>query len=105
MISLKDKLINLLYEDDVEEEKEIPFNIIKRRRVLAVSIIINFILNILYVSLYCYSGETKYVGLMVFVISFIWSIISLVSSYKLVGKYSRTLFFLNIFAIMFVSKI
>lgn len=104
---LKDKLINLFFEENNEDEEivEVDSKVLIGRTIMACSIILNFILNILYVSLFCYSRNTKNIGLIVFIISFIWTIMSLVSSYRLYGKYSRLLFYINLIIILFISKI
>ena len=58
---LKEKFINLFFEneDEVIEEKMESPKVIKRREIIAFSVIINFILNILYVSFICYSGYNR----------------------------------------------
>ncbi|MBR6821063.1 MAG: hypothetical protein IKM55_02465 [Bacilli bacterium] len=104
---LKEKFINLFFEneDEVIEEKMESPKVIKRREIIAFSVIINFILNILYVSFICYSGYTRNIGIIVCIVSFIWTILSLTSSYKLYGKFSRLLFYLNLLLILFLSKL
>ena len=105
---LKDKFINFFFDNEeeiIEEEKEIDPKIIKRKTIMAFSIIINFILNIIYVSFICYSGYTRNIGIAVFVISFIWTVLSLTSSFKLNGKFGSILFYLNLILILFLSKI
>jgi hypothetical protein len=105
----KDKFINLFFDDEEEIEEEIEEvedpKVIKRREIIAFSIVINFILNILYVSFICYSGYTKNIGIVVCLVSFVWTVISLTSSYKLYGKLNRMLFYLNLILILFLSKI
>lgn len=108
MSKLKDKLMNLFFEDDIDDEiveVVIDPKVEKKRRIIAFSVIINFIINILYVSFVCYSGYTKNMNLVVLLISFIWTVFSLVSSYRLYGKYSGFLFYTNLFLILFLSKI
>ena len=108
MSRLKDKFTNLFFEDNIDEEIEeidVDPKVEKKRRLIAFSVIINFILNILYVSFVCYSGYTKNMNLIILIISFIWTIFSLVSSFRLYGKYSGVLFYTNLFLILFLSKI
>ena len=104
---LKERFINLFFEneDEVIEEKVESPKVIKRREIMAFSVIINFILNILYVSFICYSGYTRNIGIIVCIVSFIWTILSLTSSYKLYGNFSRLLFYLNLLLILFLSKL
>ncbi len=107
MNKLKEKIIDLLFvgEDEEEEEIEVSPQVVKRRVIISFSIMLNLILNVLYVSLVCYSGETKNINLIFFIISFIWTVVSLVSSYRLYGKYTKLLLYLNLFIIMFISKL
>lgn len=104
---LKEWFNNLFFEneDEVIEEKEESPKVVKRREIVACSIVINFILNILYVSFICYSGCTKCLGIIVCIVSFIWTIFSLTSSFKLYGRFSRLLFYLNLLLILFLSKL
>jgi hypothetical protein len=105
---LKDKFMNLFFEDEdssVEEEKVEDPKVIKRKTIVAFSIVINFILNLIYVSFICYSGNTRNIGIAVFIISFIWTILSLTNSFKLTGKFGTILFYLNLILILFLSKI
>ena len=108
MSKLRDRLIYIFFEDDKYEENEeivIDPKVERKRKIIAFSVIINFIINVLYVSFVCYSGYTRNIGIILFVISFIWTVFSLVSSYKLYGKYSGISFYINLFLILFLSKI
>ena len=106
MNKLKDKIINIFYEEDVEEDVvvEISLKVLKKRIILASSIVLNFIFNILYISFFCYSKDTSRIGFLIFIISLIWTIISLINSYKLYSKWNF-LFYLNLLVILFESKL
>lgn len=72
---------------------------------LAASVIINFIINILVVSFVCYREGTKNICFIVFIVSLLWEIVSLYSSYNLNGKYSKYLFYLNLIILLFITKL
>ncbi len=106
MGKLKNKIINLFFEDSEDEIEVVESaKVIKRRKILAASIVLNLILNILFVSFVCYSGETSNICFLMFVFSVTWTVISLVSSYRLYGKGSSLLFYINLIIILFISKL
>ena len=107
MGKLKDKIINLFFEDNEDEVVEVveSSKVIKRRKILAASIVLNLILNILFVSFVCYGRETNNICFVMFVFSVTWTVVSLVSSYRLYGKGSSLLFYINLIILLFISKL
>ena len=91
--------------NNVDSEEIVALKKNNSKIIWGLSSIFNLILNVLYLSFVCYRGVSKYLNLLVFLISFIWTIISLVSTYKLYGKYSSILFYINLIVILFISKI
>jgi hypothetical protein len=106
MGKLKNKIINLFFEDSEDETEVVESaKVIKRRKILAASIVLNFILNILFVSFVCYGRETNNICYVIFVFSVTWTVVSLVSSYRLYGKGSSLLFYINLIILLFISKL
>lgn len=106
MGKLKNKIINLFFEDSEDEIEVVESaKVIKRRKILAASIVLNFILNILFVSFVCYGRETNNICYVIFVFSVTWTVVSLISSYRLYGKGSSLLFYINLIILLFISKL
>ena len=99
------KVKNRILKYFTEEYDDLKEKDIKKKYLLSLSVIINLLFNIVYISFICYSRETKLINLLFLVISFVWSLISFLTAYKLHNGYGNILFGLNAFAILFMSKI
>ena len=104
-MKIKEKILNIFYDDEEDVEEEVSPKANKIKVILSSSLILNFILNVLFISFVCYRGGTKNICLIMFGISFIWTIISMFCSFNLEGKYSRYLFYINLLIILFLSKL
>ena len=100
-MKVKDKVLKY-FAEEYDDLKEVDM---QKKYLLSLSVIINLLVNIVYISFICYSRETKLINLVFLVISFVWSLISFLTSYKLHNGYGNVLFSLNAFAILFMSKI
>jgi hypothetical protein len=107
-MKLKEKVDNLFFEDNNEYIAKSVVNkksslIVKY--VLSLSVILNIIMNVLYMNFICYRTETNAIGIVWLLISLIWSLVSLVVSYKLADDVGNNIFYFNVILIYVMSKL
>lgn len=106
-MSIKDKVLNIFFEEEIEDiainEEEIKKSN-KKYAIVSWSIVLNFIVNILYMNFICYRTFTDNMGFYFFVFSFIWAIVSIIASYKLGDRTTNNLFYVNVLLLFFLSK-
>ena len=102
---MKDKINNLFFEKELVSVSVVGKSTNKKGKfILTISNVLNLVLNILYLSFICYSGDTNTIGFIWFLTSLIWGILSLVASYKLADDIGNNIFYFNVILILFMSK-
>ena len=72
---------------------------------LSFSVLFNFLLNIVYMSLVYYHIDFRFVDILVLLISVLWAVVSLIASYVLGDEVGNNVFYLNVFVLFFLTKI
>lgn len=106
-MSIKEKISNLFLEEyieNIEEDKKVDKKKLSKSFIVSLTGIFNFILNILYMNFICYSGSSIDIGFYFFMISFIWALITIITSYKLGDEKNNFLFYVNVLLFFFLSK-
>jgi len=103
-MKIKDKIVNLFFEEERICKSVVGEKHLKRKYALSVSCILNFVLNLFYLSFICYRANTNRIGFIWFLVSVIWTVISVVSSYRYADYKGNNLFYLNIILALLMSK-
>ena len=103
-MKVKDKIVNLFFEEEHICKSTVGERHLKRKYILSMSCILNFILNLFYLSFICYRFNSNRIGFIWFIISVIWTVVSVMSSYGYADYKGNNVFYLNIILALLMSK-
>lgn len=106
-MKIKDKILNIFLEEDngiVAESVVRKNKSLTLKYILSFSVVLNLIMNILYINLVCYRTSTNGIGMIWLLISLIWSLVSLIAAYRLADDVGNDIFYLNVILLYLMSK-
>lgn len=106
-MKIKDKILNIFLEEDngiVAESVVRKGKSLTLKYILSFSVVLNLIMNILYINLICYRTSTNVIGMIWLFISLIWSLVSLFAAYRLADDVGNDIFYLNVILFYLMSK-
>ena len=95
-MKIKDKILNIFLEEDnsvVAESVVRKGKSLTLKYILSFSVVLNLIMNILYINLICYRTSTNVIGMIWLFISLIWSLVSLFAAYRLADDVGNNIFY------------
>ena len=106
-MKIKDKILNIFLEEDnsvVAESVVRKGKSLTLKYILSFSVVLNLIMNILYINLICYRTSTNVIGMIWLFISLIWSLVSLFAAYRLADDVGNNIFYFNVILLYLMSK-
>jgi hypothetical protein len=106
-MKIKDKILNIFLEEDnsvVAESVVRKSKSLTLKYILSFSVVLNLIMNILYINLICYRTSTNVIGMIWLFISLIWSLVSLFAAYRLADDVGNNIFYFNVILLYLMSK-
>ena len=106
-MKIKDKILNIFLEEDnsvVAESVVRKGKSLTSKYILSFSVVLNLIMNILYINLICYRTSTNVIGMIWLFISLIWSLVSLFAAYRLADDVGNNIFYFNVILLYLMSK-
>jgi hypothetical protein len=106
-MKIKDKILNIFLEEDnsvVAESVVRKSKSLTLKYILSFSVVLNLIMNILYINLICYRTSTNVIGMIWLFISLIWSLFSLFAAYRLADDVGNNIFYFNVILLYLMSK-